>query len=127
MSSTYFVRPTIPGRYLVELLAHTGVDTARCLEQAGLPREVANVHVSVEQFEALYRVALRACEDELFGFGHHKAPPGAYAVAVRLASRSRDLADFIESVTRFYAMFDAGHRHFELAQTDSRTTLRFVG
>jgi AraC-like DNA-binding protein len=125
--SPYYVRPTIPGRYLVEMLAHTGVDAPRALAAAGLPRDLAALarfRASVEQFEKLYRIVRRACRDELFGFCIDKAPPGTYAAMLRFASGCRDLAELFESVARFYAIFDGGHRPFELTANDARATLR---
>jgi AraC-like DNA-binding protein len=127
MSSQYFVRPTIPARYLVELLAQSGVNARRCLTGVGLPPELdalPRFRASVEQFERLYRVALKACGDELFGFCRRAAPAGTYASAMRLATGSRDLAEFFESMARFYAIFDDGRRPFAIATTATTATLR---
>jgi AraC-like DNA-binding protein len=127
-ASSHYVRPTIPGRYLVEMLAHTGIDASRALAAAGLPRDlrlVGRLRANVEQFEKLYRIARRTCRDELFGFCVDKAPPGTYAAMLRLASSCRDAAELFESVARFYAIFDGGHRPYELSATGDRATLRF--
>lgn len=122
------MRPTIPGRYLVEMLAHTRLDVSRVLAAAALPRDVATLarfRASGEQFETLYRVTRRACRDELFGFCTDKAPPGTYAAILRLASSCRDVAELWDSVARFYAIFDSGHRFYELECDKLRATLRF--
>jgi AraC-like DNA-binding protein len=127
--SPYYLVPTIPGRYLVEMVAHTGIDAPRAFAAAGLPRDLATLtrfRANVEQFAALYRIARRACRDELFGFCTDKAPPGTYAAMLRFASGCRDVAELFESVARFYAIFDDGHRLFELSRDRDRSTLRFA-
>ena len=127
-SAPYYVRPTIPGRYLVEMMAHTGVDARRALGAAGLPRDLRTLQrfrANVEQFERLYRIVRRACRDELFGFCREKAPPGTFAAMLRFASSCRDVTELFESVARFYAIFDRGHRLYELRSDRDRATLRF--
>jgi hypothetical protein len=99
-SDASFVRPTIPARYLAELLARTGLDRVRTLSAAGLPANATALRkfrASVEQFERLYTVACRACDDEMCGLFAHRVPRGTYAVAIRMSPRSRDLAEFLES------------------------------
>ncbi len=126
-SDAYFVRPTIPARYLAELLARTGLDRARTLAAAGLPANATALRkfrVSVEQFERLYTVACKACDDEMFGLFASRVPRGTYAVAIRMATRSRDLAELIESATRFYALFDRGHRYWHVSRDRGRAVLR---
>jgi len=127
-ASPHYVRPTIPGRYLVEMLAHTGIDASRVLVAAGLPRDlrmVGRLRANVEQFEKLYRIARRVCRDELFGFCIDKAPPGTYAATMRFVSSCRNAGELFESVARFYAIFDGGHRPYELISNHDRATLRF--
>src|SRR5262245_10898524 len=122
----YFVRPTIPARYLAELLARTGLDARRTLAAAGIPGDawaVPRFRASVEQFERLYSVARRAAGDELFGYLAQPVPPGTYALAMRLATGSRDLAGFIESANRLYALFDRGHRYWHVERNGSRAVL----
>src|SRR5262245_32249960 len=117
MSSTYFIRPTIPSRYLRELMEHSSGDAHRMLAEVGLPREANRSNkfrASVEQFERLHTVTSRFADDELFGYLERKVPRGTYAVLMRLATGSRDLASFFESVTRLYALFNGGHRPFRL-------------
>jgi AraC-like DNA-binding protein len=126
-SREYFVRPTIPGRYLAELLAHGGVDAARALAAAGLPADAHRLHrfrASAAQFEALYAAVLRERDDETFGFLRARVPRGTYAVAMRLFTGSRDLSGFFESASRLYALFDRGHRYWSVARTRSGATLR---
>jgi AraC-like DNA-binding protein len=127
MSSPSVVRPTIPARYLVELLAHTGVDAAALLASAGLPPKASirdRFRASVEQFERLYALTMRVGDDELFGFFEQKVPRGAYAATLRLATGSRDLGAFFESVARLYALFDEATRPFVVERDGDLAVLR---
>src|SRR5437899_716385 len=97
-----FVRPTIPSRYLAELLVSSGVDDNAALAAAGIPigaHRLPRFRASAEQVFRLYSVVRRACDDELFGFLRRKVPPGMYALAMRLSTGSRDAAEFLESAT----------------------------
>jgi len=124
--SSYFVRPTVPARYLAELLEWSGVDAKRALEAAALPagaHQLSRFRVTAEQVVRLYSVVRRACGDELFGFARRKVPPGTYAVAMRLATGCPNAAEFIECATRLYGLFDEGHRYWRVKRAGNVATL----
>jgi len=122
MTDALAVRPTIPARYLAELFAHADVDAARVLALAGVPPRASRV--SVAQLERVYAIARDAGDDEWFGVLRAKVPRGSYAHCVRQATRCAALADFFDDANRFYALFDRGHRYWELEQGGGRAILR---
>jgi AraC-like DNA-binding protein len=125
----YFVRPTIPARYLAELIAHTGLPRRRMLAAAGLPPDACALRrfrVSVAQFERLYAVVRDAADDEMFGFLAGRAPRGTYALAMRLATGAGELAAFFESANRLYALFDRGHHYWSVERAGARAVLRIA-
>jgi AraC-like DNA-binding protein len=127
MSSPNVVRPTIPWRYVVELLAHAGDAAPALLAATGLPPEAnsrGRFRVSVEQFATLYASATRASDDELFGLLARKVPRGTYAAILRLGTGSRRMGDFFESVARLYATFDRHRRPYAILASGGRATLR---
>jgi AraC-like DNA-binding protein len=124
--SSYLVRPTIPARYLAELLERSGVDVPSALKAAGLPpgaHVLPRFRASAEQVVRLYSVVRRMCGDELFGFMRRTVPPGTYAVAMRFATGCAHPLEFIESATRLYALFDEGHRYWRVTRQGRVATL----
>src|SRR5690348_2538766 len=108
VGADYFVKPTIPVAYAAELLAHAKpAARIRALQLAGLPENLLSLRryrASVEQIERLYVAIVRAEDDEMFGFLRRPVPRGSYAVLLRLLAGSRNVADMIESSSRFYAL-----------------------
>lgn len=117
LDDPYFVRPTIPARYVEEILARTP-DRERILARAAIP---AGARISVEQFERLHR-ELRRAGDEMFGYLASPVPSGAYAALMHLLAPGPRVRDMFESAARFYGIFDR-HRYWNLEREGKVATL----
>jgi AraC-like DNA-binding protein len=126
--TAYVVRPTIPARYLADVLARARLGErreAQLLRESGLPpraHALPRFRISVEQFERVYRVVRKACDDEMFGFFERPVPPGAYAVLLRSAIRCGTVAEVLDAAGRFYALFDR-HRYWTLSRAGREARL----
>jgi AraC-like DNA-binding protein len=105
-------RPTIPVRYLAEMVARSGLGARErrgALAAAGLPEdalELGGLRASLLQFERFYAYLRGACDDELFGYLARPVPPGAYVTLLHMLSRTRDVAACFDAGDHFYRLFD---------------------
>jgi len=104
-----FARPTIPVRYLREMLE--GVperDRRALLEQAGLGSTDLDdgVRVSGVAMELLHHAVARRTDDELYGAFVRAVPRGSYATVLKMGCQAPDLRRALAIATDFYALFD---------------------
>jgi AraC-like DNA-binding protein len=122
---------TIPVRYAREALSQLRLDEptrARILQASGVaPRLLrdARHRLTREQFERVYRHAIRAGGDESLGYAARPVPPGGYAFLVASLARCADLAACLEQSNAFHRLFDP-RGGWELSSTPSLTTLRLA-
>jgi AraC-like DNA-binding protein len=122
------VRPTIPIRYLTELVrrsAATAAAISRAAAAGSIPRAalgLPRLRVSVLQLERFYAALRRETQDELFGYFARPVPPGSYATLARLLTGSVDLGCALENGFRFYRLFDR-HAYWRLEAEGRQATL----
>ena len=121
-----FARPTIPVRYVREMLeAVPAADRDPLLQQAGLgaidTREDL-VRVSGAAMELLHHAVARRTDDEVYGAFERPVPRGSYATVLRMACQASDLRGALAIATDFYALFDR-RRPWRLSTRGDELTL----
>lgn len=105
-----FARPTIPVRYVREMLEAVPAEERRALlQQAGLGSTDPHddpTRVSGVAMELLHHAVARRTDDELYGAFERAVPRGSYATVLKLACRAADLRGALAIATDFYALFD---------------------
>src|SRR5438105_15609554 len=82
-------RPTIPVRYLLDVLDRTkpaAAVRARAIDAAGMSARALRsprMRLSIAQWERIHEVLIEANDDELFGWFARPVPAGAFATLVR--------------------------------------------
>lgn len=121
-----FVRPTIPFRYVAEMLAAASDVDARLLTHAGVPEdayEKEGYRVSGAQFEALHHGLVTLTDDEVYGMLRRPVPRGTYGTLVRQAVGYRDMRATLNGAMDLYGLFD-GHAPWTLSVKSEMATLR---
>lgn len=105
-----FARPTIPLRYLQEMLQAVPAEQGRhLLAQIGLGTldpSRAQGRVSGASVERLHHQVVRHLDDELYGYFERPVPRGSYLAVLRMACQAPDLRAALAIFTEFYALFD---------------------
>jgi AraC-like DNA-binding protein len=122
---------TIPVRYAREAVARLPLTSAartRILRAAGVTPALARAaghRLTREQFEAVYRAALGAGEDESLGYSARPVPLGSYAFLVTTLTRCASVGECIAQANAFYRLFDArGGWELEVEGARATATLR---
>ncbi|SDY40057.1 AraC family transcriptional regulator [Pseudomonas sp. NFIX28] len=107
----WIVAPTIPARFVREMLAQLRLDNgarATLLGRCDLPREALRdgYRVAPLNYRALSRLAVGVGADEAFGFFARPVPPGSFEQLLRLLVHLPTLADAFDEAARFYKLFD---------------------
>ena len=126
-----FVQATIPGRYVLEMLASQPGGGAGLLATAGIADDglrSPGYRVSGAQMEALHHALVRGSDDELYGVFRRPVPRGTYAAYVRQATGYRDLRAVFVGATDLYGLFGGGRRRHcrRVSSIRGRVELRIV-
>lgn len=125
------VAPTIPTRYVAELLAHSGAKaglrgdilTAADIDPASL--EIERHRITYAQFSTVYWLLRKSLDDEMFGWLARPVPPGAWATQMALLTACADIETAIWMGRRFYQVFDR-HDYWQVVRRGKEVELCVV-